>query len=55
MALHPMYYRQLLHVPELRALDLFGMIRSEDHTGFYLGQVLPGLHNLKVCHCLHKK
>lgn len=48
MALHPGDYCHLLHVPRLMTLDLFGMTRSRDHTGLFLGRVLARLQNLKV-------
>ena len=47
--LHPTDYSQLLYAPQLRALDLYGMTRSEDQTGLFLGKVLAKMQNLKVC------
>ncbi|KAA6417366.1 MAG: hypothetical protein FRX49_12695 [Trebouxia sp. A1-2] len=46
--LQPIQYRNFLAVPQLRALDLFEMARSEEPTGFELGVVLAALQNLKV-------
>lgn len=46
--LEPIQYKNFLAVPQLRALDLFEMARSEEPTGFELGIVLAALQNLKV-------
>ncbi|DBA82361.1 TPA: hypothetical protein ACH3X2_000618 [Trebouxia sp. C0005] len=46
--LQPIQYRNFLAVPQLRALDLFEMARSEEPTGFELGVVLAALQNLKA-------
>ncbi len=47
----PTQYDHFLHLPQLRALDLFSMTRSEDATGFNLGMVLAKLQHLKVGQC----
>ena len=46
--LQSIQYKNFLAVPQLRALDLFEMARSEEPTGFELGYVLAALQNLKV-------